>query len=87
MAGGDGEDPEIGRLLIARDGEQTKPKSIDGEVLVHNQLATGEKDSVPFQKRIKHDGVAVLRIHERLAKGAGAAVVGVGDGDGGAVRA
>src|SRR2546430_2518866 len=59
----------------------TWPRAGDGEIVVYEEFAAGERDRLAFERGIELNRVSIAGRSDRTAQRAGAAVVGVGNDD------
>src|SRR6266436_9794662 len=58
-----------------------RPRAGDGEIVVYEEFAAGERDRLAFERGIELNRVSIAGRSDRTAQRAGAAVVGVRDDD------
>ncbi len=64
----DVEDAEARRVLRARDGEQLRTRTHDGDTPVDEKLGSCQRDALPIKRRIEINCVAVINDGERLTQ-------------------
>ncbi len=84
VPGQDMEDPE--RAGRSRHREQIRARAADGDVLVDRKLGAGQVDGLSIERGIEINCVSVVRVSKGLAQRASAAIIRVGNCDGGCVR-
>src|SRR5437879_1880946 len=56
----------------------TRPRAGDGEIVVYEEFAAGERDRLAFERGIELNRVSIAGRSDRTAQRAGAAVISVG---------
>src|SRR6266550_5629293 len=59
----------------------TRPRAGDGEIVVYEEFAAGERDRLAFERGIELNRVSIAGRSDRTAQRTGPAVIGVGNDD------
>lgn len=65
----------------SRDGEQLRSRTVDGDVLIDDELSGGQRDGLAIEGGVELDGVAIVRVREGLTERARFAISCGGDNE------